>query len=188
MGIGLVDITQPAPVLIVEAYRPDRAASVIGGDQHAREARIVLASLTSKDDLALSIQAGASDWLTVPLTPQQLTAALARARRKMLTPRAWDSSTCLPQVYLDGNDRPVLRFECETEVDPFAVAWTLRRFSRGYDELGVSQGAIVLVLRASARDVPAIAARMRHFVDGSARVTAPELISEAPRRRFEVTG
>ena len=189
MGVILVDPSSPAPVLIVDARRPDRAASLLRADQFPREARIVLAPVSAKPDLMLSIAAAATDWLTVPLTPQQLTAALVRSRRKLLQLRIWDEASCLPQVYLEGNERPVLRIDAIPGADPFALAWTLRRFARGYDEVGSYQGAIVLVLRAATRDVDAVVQRLGHVLGGSARVTpliAPSTAVQRPR--FEAAG
>ena len=190
MGVQLTTAPSPglAPVLLVEAHLPDRAASRLRREAAARPAQIVLASLAAQEDVRLSLAAGASDWLTIPLTPQQLTAALVRSRRMMHHPRTWDPSSCLQHAFLEGNERPTLRIEPRDGSDAFELAWALRRFSRGYDELATEGGAIILVLRAPAGDVEDIMRRLQQFTGYRAEISLLTPLALGQRRRLEVAG
>ncbi len=190
MGIGVTvgPALASAPVLLVDAHHSGRATRILHEDAAPRSARIVLTSLAAHDDLRHSLDEGATDWLTIPLTPQQLTAALVRARRRMLQQRVWDTSFCLPQAFLEGNERPTLRFEPAEGCDLFELAWALRRFSRGYDELATDGAAIFLVLRAGVEDLDGIIRRLRQFTGNRARITCVGDRPPGQRTRFEVAG
>lgn len=188
MGMTLVRHGDAPDVLFVEAEPNGRAASRVRDSLRETRGIIVLAGLRTRRDLAAALGLGARTWLTLPSTPQQLTAAIIRALQP--GPGApWDPQTCLPVVAdaSPGRDSVIV---CTPEegADAFEVSWLLRRFSRGYDELSVCDGRIVLRPRTSADEVHSVVARLRPLLDGRCAFAVVNG-AEAPRaRRFEAAG
>lgn len=173
-----------APVLIVEASDDGRATRHLRDAFGPRRATVVAAPANAHHDLADALLEGATEWVTAPLTPQQLAAALARAVRLRPAPQEWDPASCLPIAHLPPRERAALVALPARDVDPFDAAWLLRRFARGYDELLVHDGAILLLPRAPASKLPAIAARLERVLLGRCRFApfAPPAL-----RHFEAT-
>lgn len=173
-------------VLMVEVAPGGDATPLVRGSRASRPAVIALASLGAQRELAEVLHAGAAGWLTLPLTPQQVTAALTTVLRR--TPsRAWDPETCLPIASLVDVDRPTLVLEPAEGVGRFEVAWLARRFSRGYDELAVAGGHIVLLPKVPAERLYQVQSRLGLLLRGRCHVVALEP-SHTRRQRFDVAG
>jgi hypothetical protein len=172
-----------ADVLLVEVSRV--SAPGIRADPGSRS-RILLAPITAHDQLVAALESGASDWLTIPVTPQQVSAALSRARRLWRLRLPWDAVTALPTAVLTGDERPALDVRPAPGVPRFELAWLLKRFVRGYDEVVVAQGTIVIFPRVVERDLGAVAARLERVLHGRCTVVFHE--RAAPRSRFEAAG
>jgi hypothetical protein len=121
--------------------------------------------------LVEALAEGATDWLTAPVTPQQVTAALTRVPIRWQKPVEYDPFTALPTVRELPADRPVLVVEPARGVDLFELVWLLRRHSRGYDDL-VSNGAgrIVFLPRVRAENVGYIVTRLGMLLDGRCQI------------------
>ena len=89
--------------------------------------------------------AGASDWLTIPFTPQQLVGALQRAAVALEAPVLWDLGTCVPRFTTWRQQDRLSKLSRDGNVDPLVVAWSLRRFTRGYDDLAIVDGKLLLL-------------------------------------------
>lgn len=184
MGIVAGEEGYGTPILVVEADTEGRATRRVSQSRTRWRAVIVVAPAMARRDLSAALALGASDWVTAPLTPQQLAAALSRAIRIWPAPREWDPETCLPVARIAPEGRPALAAIPSGGVEPFELAWLLRRFARGYDELVVYGGTIVLFPRATPARIPSIAERLERVLLGRCRFepfVAPE------RRRFEAT-
>src|SRR5690606_10462059 len=59
-------------------------------------ATIAVARLGARAELLEALATGASDWLTAPVTPQQVTAALTRVPSRWQHPATFDPFTALP--------------------------------------------------------------------------------------------
>ena len=179
---------QPASpaVLFVEASLGGDVTGLVRGSRASRPGTIVMAAFGSKAALQPALLAGATGWLTIPVTPQQVTAALTGAMRRF-SRRAWDPVTCLPIASLVDVTRPAMVLDPAPGVDAFDVAWLAKRFSRGYDDLAVAGGQIVLLPRAPADRLPEVAARIQHALDGrcTVRLLEPATVTRA---RFEAIG
>ena len=177
---------EPADLLITQATASGHAARVVRERKGVDLAAIVVAGLRAKRDLAHALEAGARCWATIPITPQQLTAALSRASRGEFG--SWDAETCLPILDADKLDRPVVQCEPLPGVDLFELAWLLKRFSRGYDEVGWHNGTILVVPRAPSDHVAGVAARLSVLVDGRCTFAVMQPRNVQPATRFEATG
>ncbi len=152
LGVGPVDaLFRQVPVWEPKHPIPPRGAPYL----------ILLAPIVGHDALLAGLSAGAAEWLTIPVTPQQVTAALVRAARQWRHRCPWDEATALPSVVLDGSDRPVLVVEPAPGVDQFELAWMLKRFLRGYDEVVVVDGEIAVLPLVRPDGVDAVVDRMR---------------------------
>jgi CheY-like chemotaxis protein len=180
---------EPSSVLLLEATPAGQASAFIERLQPHVLATVILAPLAAKADLWSALQAGATDWLTVPTTPQQLTAALVRARRIYTQPPTWDEGTCLPGIAPEYAGKPMLMISPEPGADRFEIAWSLRRFSRGYDELGIYRDAIVLIPRVAAGTVSGVAERLARVLGpGTCTIDVLSLPVMGPVQRFEAAG
>jgi CheY-like chemotaxis protein len=175
-----------AAVLMVEVAAGGDATPLIRGSRGGRPAVIALAPLTAQRELDAALRAGAAGWLTLPLTPQQVTAALTTALRRT-SRRAWDPETCLPIASLVDVDRPTLVLEPAPGVGRFEVAWLARRFSRGYDELAVAGGHIVLLPKVPPDRLYQVQSRLELLLRGRCHVVALEP-AHTRRERFDVAG
>ena len=175
-----------AAVLFIEATQGGDVSSLVRGSRASRPGVIVLAALNGQEALRKALDAGATWWLTVPLTPQQVTAALTGALRKGPR-RAWDPETCLPIASLVDVARPTLILEPEPGVARFEVAWLAKRFSRGYDELAVVNGNIVLLPKVPSERLYQVQERLGGLLAGRCRITVIES-HEAQGQRFDAAG
>src|SRR6185437_9854752 len=106
-------------VLFLEAVPGHDLASRVATKRQNHGAVVVLAGPSAAQPLRTALEAGASGWLTIPLTPQQVTASLTAALRRHLRLH-WDPATALPIAgNLDGA-RPALLVVPRPGVEPFA--------------------------------------------------------------------
>lgn len=145
-GMGMVRAGTPtqADVVIVEASASGRARE--GVRRLAGMAPVLVAAPAGAGNDALAaMSSGAARWVTVPVTPQQLTWAMARVVRGDWRPAAIDPGTGLAVVERGPIERPwlaVMRPEAE---EAWMAAWLVRRFSRGYDEVAIVEGELAVV-------------------------------------------
>jgi hypothetical protein len=184
MGMDLV--SGESDLLLTQASASGHAARAIRERRGHDIASIVLAGLRARRDLAQALSEGARWWTTVPVTPQQLTAAVARASRGETA--TWDDATCLPVADVSQLDRPVVECEPLAGTELFELAWLLKRFSRGYDEVTWNGGCILVIPRAPSDQVSSVAERLSVLIDGRCtfRVLRPHQV--APPKRFEAAG
>jgi hypothetical protein len=184
--MGLVLTAEESDILLTQATQAGHAARAIRERKPHDLAVVVLAGLRARRDLAQSLEAGARAWTTVPVTPQQVTAAISRASRGDFG--AWDPETCLPVGDVEAIDRPVVQCEPLEGSDLFELGWLLKRFSRGYDDVVWHNGNVLVVPRTPSDHVAAVAERLSILIDGRCvfRVLRPRDV--APSRRFEATG
>jgi ActR/RegA family two-component response regulator len=185
-AMGMVLSSDAADLLIVQATASGHAARAIRESKGADLATIVLAGLRASRDLAQALHAGARWWTTVPVTPQQLTAAISRATRGEYG--AWHPETCLPRIEPEHLDRIVVECEPLPGTELFELAWLLKRFSRGYDEVAWHNGSILVIPRAPSDQVAGVAERLSILIDGRCtfRLLRPNQL--APAQRFEAAG
>ena len=129
---------------------------------------------------------GAVAWLTIPLTPQQVTAALSFALRQRGLRACWDPETGLPVAALEGFERNGVLCTPSDGADRFELAWLLKRFARGYDDVVMSNGEILLLPRASAGSLNLVIERLEKLLAGRCRFERFE--GGGHRRRFDVAG
>ena len=180
-AMGMLEVPYGERIRVVEAGKVRRTAPQASG------AVVVLAGPRSRRELLAELETGARAWSTIPVTPQQLTACFAAALRGG-SPPAWDPASCLTVSLPAETPRASIVCHPAANVEPWDVAWLLRRFCRGYDHLGRVNGQIVLMPRASADLVESVAARLRPLLAGRAEleVLSP---SEFPAlRRLDVAG
>ncbi|MEO8539153.1 MAG: hypothetical protein ABI577_05385 [bacterium] len=185
-AMGMEITVEAADILLTQATPSGHAARTIRERKGLDLSAIVLCGLRSRRDLSQALQAGARAWATVPVTPQQLTAALARASRG--ESGNWDLETCLPIIDVSKLDRPVVVCEPLPDVDVFELAWLLKRFSRGYDDLAWHNGAALIIPRAPTDHVANIATRLRVLIDGRCTFSVLQPHQVPPAVRFEAAG
>ncbi len=173
-------------VLFVEATANSDITAMVRAARASGRVVMVLAAMDAREALVPALNAGAAGWLTVPVTPQQVTAALSGVLRRGLR-RAWDPETCLPIASLVDVARPALVFEPAGVARRFELAWLLKRLSRGYDELAVAGGHIVLLPKAPPERLNVVRARLEGLLAGRCRVIAMERHTERTAR-FDAAG
>lgn len=185
--MGMTPTTGPADVTVVEATPRGSAVHALRTGAGGRRGTVVLAGLGARRDLAAALDAGGDSWLTVPVTPQQVTAGLAAA----LNPnrlRAWDPATCLPIADGAALERPAVVFTPAAGADPFEVGWLLRRFARGYDGVEWLDGEVLVTPKVPASGLARVAARLRLLLEGRATMRVVSTGEVPARRRFEAAG
>lgn len=143
--------------------------------------------LATQEDHAAVIEgldAGAADWITSPVTPHQVVAALVMASGGSPAPATWHRPTALPEA-TSGPLPSAIRIRPIGGTSAFAAAWLARRFSRGYDRPVSWAGEILLLPHAPAGVLPAIAARLGKALEGRCRA---EVVMNAASVRFEAAG
>jgi hypothetical protein len=169
----------PAEALFIEAPFPRERFP-------AGQARIVLVPLAARDALLAALDGRTVAWLTVPVTPQQVAFALGRFVRQPGLCISWDADTGLPLANVESAARPYIGVEPRPSADRFEIGWLLKRFTRGYDDVAVSGGRIVLVPRAAARDLPLVARRLGCLLADRCDVRVVEPTDRSSR--FEAAG
>jgi hypothetical protein len=183
MGAVIADSEEdtPAQVTIVELRgEPDARALAPAGER-------VVALVPYHLRAMLPTLAGAkvADWITLPATPQQLAHSVALTVRPQPVP-ALDPRTALPVAPALEAGTPVLAAVIPPSGDHSTVAWLLKRFARGYDEVVVDlTGRILVVPRCDQSQLPSVARRLTALLDGVAAVTPVEIL---PRKRLDLTG
>lgn len=172
-------------ILITEASSGGYARRRIEEDAAPRTARVVLTTLETEGDLRAAIAAGADDWITLPVTPQQVSGALTRALRGQ-NGRNRDEATLLPAIVSLPPLPLAILMDPLPGTTPFEAAWLCRRFARGYDDLGAYRGAIALFPRAPAADLGLVRARLEALLCG--RVALRPADEPLHQARFEATG
>jgi hypothetical protein len=176
-----------AGIVVIEATARGAARRALQAGVRGERGTVVLAALGARRDLAAAIEAGASCWMTVPLTPQQLTAGLVAALRPQPA-RGWEPQTCLPIADAASMDRAAVLFAPAVGADLFEVGWLLRRFARGYDTVEWLDGRIAVSPRVHPDQVAQVAERLRLLLEGRATVEVAAG-RDLPRRvRFEAAG
>ncbi|MGH2634017.1 MAG: hypothetical protein ACRDG3_11450 [Tepidiformaceae bacterium] len=175
----------PHSVLFLEATAGSDISARVAQEHPARGAVLILAGPGAGDSLRAALGAGANGWLTIPLTPQQVTAALSATLRRSLR-LSWDPETALPIAGNLEGARAALLFVPKRGVEPFAVAWMVRRFSRGYDEAAVADGRILLFPRVPVAQIGRVRSRLARVLEGQCSVSV--LHSDRGRPRFEAAG
>lgn len=185
-AMGMELTSEPADLLITQATASGHAARTVRERKGHDLAAIVVAGLRARRDLAQALEAGARCWATVPITPQQLTAALSLASRGDVS--SWDAETCLPLIDVLKFERSVVQCDPLPGTELFELGWLLKRFSRGYDEVAWHNGSILIVPRAPTDHIAGVAARLSILVDGRCtfHVLHPSAVS--PPVRFEAAG
>jgi hypothetical protein len=149
-------------------------------------AAIAVVPLSGRAGLVEALATGATDWLTAPPTPQQVTAALTRVPQRWKQPVAYDPFTALPVVASVPYDRPVLFIEPIRGTGLFELVWLLKRHSRGYDELvATNNGEIAFMPRVRPENLPYIVTRLSMLLNERCH------IQERPAytmRRFDAAG
>ncbi len=168
---------EPGDVDGIEASAAPGTAGVVLVVPFAAEFRL-------REDLA----AGATDWITDPPTPQQVTRAVVHARRFPGHQFAHNEASLLPYAVDRTVARAALLVHHSPPAAPFETAWLLRRHSRGYDEIAaLRSGEIVVFPRVGEARLAGVARRLQQLLAGRATVTAlsGEYESES---RFEAAG
>ncbi|MCK9517830.1 MAG: hypothetical protein M0R74_02205 [Dehalococcoidia bacterium] len=156
-------IAHAGHVTFVAASRLGRAGRLVALlPRELRRHVIVVARFDCLADAVEALRLGAGDLLASPLSPQQVVGALERVAQPD-GPR--DHATGLP--VLVETDAPFLRFHTVPGVSVIETALLVRRFVRGYDEVGLNEaGEVVARLRCPAGHLPAAAARLRVVLEG----------------------
>lgn len=185
MGARIIDptagTTDAQTVLVVELARP---TDPVEWRTHPGQV-IALVPEALRGRLPEVATASRADWITLPATPQQVAHALLRAARFGYgLPR--DSTTGLPIALEPEVGSPLLAARPAAGADPQLVAWRLKRYARGYDEIAVTtEGVLVVVPRCEPGLVPTVASRLDGLLGGLARV---ERATVTARRAIDLSG
>ena len=186
MGVQVVSgVDALGSVLFVEATPGASVARVVHENAKFVRAVVVLAPLGTECELREGLRAGAANWLTLPLTPQQVTAGLTSTLRRG-PGFHWDEDSCLPVASLEGSERPAIVFAPVGENGAFSIAWLLRRFARGYDDVVSAACEIVLLPRVPAARVEEVRVRLDLLLAGRARSVVREA-AELPSGRLDIS-
>ena len=185
MGVTVVSRPDARTLLFLEAGTA-LAPIAIARTGAGPAGRVLLAPLSARADLRTLLAAGAAAWLTIPLTPQQVTAALTFAMRQRGLRVRWDPETALPIANMEAFEGEVVRCTPAAETDRFELAWLLKRFSRGYDDVVIANGEILLLPRASAETLESVIGRLEKLLAGRSRFERFDTGAQA--RRFDVAG
>jgi hypothetical protein len=147
---------------------------------------VILAPYGAYEGVAAHFAAGAFEWVTLPFTPHLVAAVLSRLVEPPMAPLYRDADSLLPVL------QPIEPFPAAAHVrpalgvTPFDAAWLVRRFARGYDDLGVVSGRIIFVPRVPAHSFNTAIARLNRNLSG--RATLVPLARQSPFERFEAAG
>jgi hypothetical protein len=186
LGLVTAESAAEADAVFIEGTTSGAARTFCRQLGDAARKVVVLAGMGAQQDLAGALEAGAHGWVTLPATPQQLTAALARLARGERA-AAWDPVSCLPLLRAGGFDRPWLWVPVEDDGQAWQGAWLLRRFCRGYDTVAAAPGGLAVVPVAPPAVVGHVASRLRMVLGPAWRVETRQPL-DAGMRRFEAAG
>ncbi len=152
-------------------------------------ATVLLCSFVGRRALVPMLGPAVAEWLTVPSTPQQVSAALVKASRDWRDPPRWDAASGLRLVTQLPEPGLSLAFEPAPGVGIDEVAWLLKRFSRGYDEVVAvpGTGQVAVVPRARGEGLARAATRIAAALSGRAVLAVPGW-GVSPLHRFEAAG
>lgn len=187
MGVEVRDAPGSETVVFIEASPGGSATTILRNDREPHAGRILLVPLTAEADLRRSLEYGISSWLTIPVTPQQVSAALTGIARHPGLRGRWDPATALPQMDLDYLARPALAIHAVDGVSLWEAAWFTRRVTRGYDDIGAASGVVIVVPRAPASDLGRVETRISRALAGRCEVVALDPYT-ARHRRLEAAG
>lgn len=182
----------PAPATRIVQFVEAGAPFVIDPALSGPSATIALVGSGDYHHLRAALDAGATDWLTLPPTPQQVTAALTHILRHGSNPPLLDPATGLAMTFVPPSSQPALMVLPAAHQDRFELAWLLKRLCRGYDELSMlPSGQIVVVPRAPQSALEAVAARLQRVLHGRCSIEPVNLTGSpvgAPAQRLDVVG
>lgn len=171
----LAKLEQPPGTLFIGANRAGRASRIVARLPNAfRRVSVVVGRPDSLDDLAEALRAGAGDFLSWPLSPQQVAGAIDRAHQAG-PGEARDSETGLA-VIADGlsiHKRPAHRLTATLPggMDLLEGALLARRFLRGYDRVGLSaSGDLAFAIPCELEHLPRVMERIELVLGEGARV------------------
>jgi len=184
-SLGVLQAQGGAPsVRFVEAGRPAGTRARLRPGVVVQT--VILAPYGAYEAVAAHLAAAAFEWVTLPFTPHLIAAVLSRLVEPLMVPLPRDKDSLLSVL------QPVEPFPAAAYVRPalgvsaFDAAWLVRRFARGYDDLGVVSGRIVFVPRVPAHSFDAVIARLNRNLSG--RATLVPLARQSPFERFEAAG
>jgi len=185
--------SHPDGVLFVGASTEGLAATTMGHlPPEARSRVVVVTGFHTLSDTVRALWMGAGDWLVSPLSLHQVAASVERVLRAEGRPsrcrmtglpvlsRSWTADPPVP--------RHMLRIEVQDGHDGMEVAWLLRRFTRGYDRVGVNDlGQLVLEVACPPADVTAVIARLRPLLSEEVRsfTVVEDRFAHVPAERRE---
>lgn len=171
----LAKLEQPPGTLFIGANRAGRASRIIARLPNAfRRVSVVVGRPDSLDDLAEALRVGAGDFLSWPLSPQQVAGAIDRAHQAG-PGEARDPETGLT-VIADGlsiHKRPAHRLTATLPagMDLLEGALLARRFLRGYDRVGLSaSGDLAFAIPCEREHLPRVVERIELVLGEGARV------------------
>ncbi|MGE3077360.1 MAG: hypothetical protein AB7N24_22205 [Dehalococcoidia bacterium] len=164
----------------VRAGRVDRATRFmlsLPGEVRGRFA--VVAQADQLQDAAGALKHGAREILASPLSPQQIVGAGVRSFGLVSPGR--DPRTGLmrlgPPLNLYGLSHSEVKVFPRNSIDPLEVVLLVRKFVRGWDEIGIDNGGnIVLRVYAERKDLAPILGRLRFAMGTVANFDRPGLM------------
>lgn len=174
---------QPSPteMLFVAAGKASRAATFVRGVEPSVRRRIaVVALMDHLADAAEALQAGASELLATPLSPQQVVGAFARVNAPVRPPK--DTSTGLPiltgAAHAVGGSCLAFSVATKTTRQLLESALLARRALRGYDAVGTDgNGNLLMYVYAEAVNQERIRSRLKLVFGKGADVLSPPVAS-----------
>ncbi|MGE0602003.1 MAG: hypothetical protein AB7J35_21765 [Dehalococcoidia bacterium] len=163
----------------VRAGRAHRATKfILSLPQEVRGRFAVVAHTDQLRDAAGALRHGAREILASPLSPQQIVGAGVRSFGSGSPGR--DPGTGLMRLgsplKLYGLSHSDVKVTPRNSVDPLEVVLLVRKFVRGWDEIGIDGGGnVVLRLYAERRDVELILGRLRFAIGTVANFDRPGL-------------
>jgi hypothetical protein len=174
--LSLSETGQPGKhACFVRAGRRESAAGFVAASRARARHTIVVAALDALEDAREALLAGAADLLAEPLTPNQIAGALDRLGTGWA--KARDSRTGIP-VPGDGLPQALWGLPgadlvfADAPEPPLVTYLGLRRMLRGFDFVGLREGAVTARVYALNENVQGIAERLGGIM-GVAPVVQP---------------
>ncbi len=175
-------------IVFICAGRRDRASAFLARVDPRLRARVaIIGRADCMEDARAALRLGALELLSSPLTPQQIVGAMERLTRPSPVNPARGNRTGLPllgdPVTRDGvTQEHLLAVRPAPGEEPGRAAFMLRRFLRGYDQIGEDgEGNLQALVSCPAEDVDAVLDRLHTVFGEKARVTRKA--SSTPLRR-----